>query len=340
MSPTTHDLEEVAYLPAYLFLAAILALHVTIGSFVQVANPAFGIAFDELFVFAGITALFVRARNFRPAPFLGLRMPRPGVWLPTIGAASAGFFAAGAINALNRLLVGPEISARFDVTRLFETRSSGESLLLVVGVTVLAPLGEELLFRGYLMRVMGARYGSALAVLITSVLFALFHFNPASVIALFALGVVFGLLRVWTGSIVPSMLAHAIQNGVASAMVLSGMAEQSPDELPAGDALLLLLIAAPFLFGALLLLHRRRSPSMNEEELPAIDPEAGHRFDLSLAWKPFLAGASAAIAALALLFAVDGEAASARLRRSPPPPERSPGEAPSEGLPTEERPPP
>lgn len=311
---------QLASLPAFLFLVVILVIHLTLGSFVQVANPAFGIAFDELFVFAGLTVLFVRAMNFQPAPFLALRAPAAGAWPWAIVTAIAGFFAAGAINALNQLLVGPEMAGRFDITPLFDVRSPLEGALLVVGVALLAPLGEELLFRGYLMRVFKARHGKGVALFLTSALFAIVHFNPASLFALFSLGVVFGLLRLWTGSIWPAILAHAVQNGAASALVLTGLAAQSPDELPAGDALLLLAFSLPFLLGALSLLRRGRPTREDEHEedasLPALDPERSHRLSLGLVLRPLLLGIGLAAAAIAMLFVVDGESASARLERN------------------------
>ncbi|HEY0840017.1 MAG TPA: CPBP family intramembrane glutamic endopeptidase, partial [Vulgatibacter sp.] len=264
--PYPSDNELVATRPAYAFLLALLAIHLTLGSFVQVANPSFGIAFDELFVFAGLTLLTVRAMNFRPTAFLAIRPPVTALaWPPTVLAAAACFFAAGGLNALNRLLVGPEFADRFDPSRLCEVRSPGEAVLLAFGVTILAPIGEELLFRGYLMRVLGARYGAIGAVFATAALFALVHLNPASVIALFALGVVFGFLRIWSGSIFPSMLAHAIQNGASTVLLFSGLAQQSPDELPAGDAALLFLVSAPIVVAALALLRRvRRSHARAE----------------------------------------------------------------------------
>jgi len=315
LHPAPYDPDLVASRPAYAFLFAVLAIHFTLGSFVQVANPAFGISFDELFVFAGLTVVAVRAMNFRPAAFLAIRPPAPAAWPPVALAAVADFFAAGALNALNRILVGPEYADRFDVTPLFEgLRSPAEKILLTVGVAILAPIGEELLFRGYLMRILGARYGALGALLATSALFAAVHLNPASVIALFGLGLVFGLLRIWSGSIFPSMLAHAIQNGTSTVMVFSGLAQQSPDELPAGDALLLLAFSAPVVVGALAWLRRvdAGTAAATYPDVP-VDPQEGHGFDLSRVVRPLAYGILAAIAAIVLLFAIDGKQATARL---------------------------
>ncbi len=309
------DNSAVALRPAYLFLVLLIGLHFTVGSLVQLANPAFGINFGEFFFFAGLTWIFTRAQNFRPVEFLALRLPPGRTMFAALGAAIAGFFFAGGVNAINRWLVGPELAKRYDVTGLFEVRSPLEGALLVLGVAVMAPIGEELVFRGYLQRVLGARYGTWTAVVVTSVLFAAIHLNPASVLALFALGVVFALLRVWSGSIWPAILAHAVQNGTSSAMVLSGLAEDSPDELPIGQALILLAVTTPILW--LALQHLRRMPAVSEADAAEPhDPEADHRFRPGRVKGLALGLTAAAALSLVALFLVDGEAALARLQRA------------------------
>lgn len=305
----------IASRPAYLFLLLVIGLHFTVGSLAQVANPAFGIAFGELFFFVGITLIFTRAQNFRAVPFLALRPPPASTLLASAGVGVAGFFTAGAINAINRLIVGPEIAARYDVTPLFEVRSPWEGLLLVVGVTVLAPIGEELAFRGYLLRVLAARHGHLAGLLVTASLFAVIHFNPASVVALFALGLVFGLLRLSTGSVWPAVLAHAIQNGTSSALVLTGAAAESPDELPLGSALLLLAVAAPVLWLSLRYLHGL--PRAFEGDAAARRNERlDHRFRLREA-KGLVAGGLLGMCAASLaLLAIDGPAVRERIERA------------------------
>ena len=307
--------DAVALRPALAFLALVIGLHFTVGSLLQVANPAFGIAFGELFFFAGLTWLFTVGQNFRPVPFLALRLPPAGTLFAAIGAAFAGFFFAGALNAINRWIVGPEIADRYDVTGLFDARSPAEAAFLVFGIALLAPIGEELVFRGYLQRVLGARLGAGRAVVITAALFAAIHLNPASLLALFGLGVIFALLRVWTGSIWPAVIAHAIQNGTSSALVLTGVAESSPDELEIGSALLLLAITTPVLL--LALRHLRGMPAASEADAgAAIDPASDHGLRLSRLAKPALALCVAAAVSVAALIAVDGEEVRARLQRA------------------------
>ncbi len=314
LNATHLDSSAVAGRPAYTFLILVIGLHFTVGSALQIANPAFGVSFGELFFFAGLTWIFTRGQNFEPAGFLALRPPSGPTLFASAGVAIAGFFFAGALNAVNRWIVGPEIASRYDITPIFDVRSPFEAAFLVLGIAVLAPLGEELVFRGYLQRVLGARYGTMRAVIVTSVLFAAIHLNPASLLALFALGVVFALLRVWTGSIWPAILAHAMQNGTSSALVLAGVAEESPDEMEIGAALLLLAITTPLLF--LAMRHLRGLPAMPEPEVKAIDPAEGHRLAPHRIVKPLLVLIAAAIVSILALVLVDGEAVRDRLQRA------------------------
>ena len=90
-----------------------------------------------------------------------------------------------------------------------------EFVLAFIVLVVIAPLAEELLFRGYLLGKLRKHVRTWLAVLITSVVFAFVHLAWNVGIDVFALSLVLCLLRVWTGSLWPSILLHMIKNGIA-----------------------------------------------------------------------------------------------------------------------------
>ena len=95
----------------------------------------------------------------------------------------------------------------------------------VVGTLVLAPIGEEVVFRGAIQSHLAPRVGVAGAIVIGALCFLLPHlpqldgYWPAAV-AIFALGCVAGVARVRTGSICGSMVVHASYNAVVMAFVL------------------------------------------------------------------------------------------------------------------------
>ncbi|MHC4956673.1 MAG: lysostaphin resistance A-like protein [Planctomycetota bacterium] len=93
--------------------------------------------------------------------------------------------------------------------------------IIVVSACVWAPVVEELLFRGAFYRFLRPRWSWVGAVAVSGLLFGVVHPQGVSgVPSIWALGIVFALVREWRGSIVASMTAHALHNGVAMVFVL------------------------------------------------------------------------------------------------------------------------
>ena len=86
---------------------------------------------------------------------------------------------------------------------------------LAFGASILAPLGEELLFRGLLFRTLASWRGNAVGAIVSSLVFGALHIGaaPWQVLPLLALlGFLFAMLYWRTGSIVPGMAMHALIN--------------------------------------------------------------------------------------------------------------------------------
>jgi membrane protease YdiL (CAAX protease family) len=98
----------------------------------------------------------------------------------------------------------------------------GVSLLLLA---VLAPVVEELVFRGLLYGWIAGRWGSLAAWIVSSLAFAAAHIELAHVIMVLPLGILFGWLRRRTDSLLPSLFAHIVNNGFAliAAVYLPGV---------------------------------------------------------------------------------------------------------------------
>ena len=86
----------------------------------------------------------------------------------------------------------------------------------IISIAIMAPLVEELLFRGAIEGHL-LRQGKKpwVAILISSLIFGLIHINPAQVPFAFAIGAVFGWLYYRTGSVVPGIVGHFINNSIA-----------------------------------------------------------------------------------------------------------------------------
>jgi uncharacterized protein len=81
-----------------------------------------------------------------------------------------------------------------------------------IKVVVVAPVVEELIFRGVIMQGFMRNYPKILAILFSALLFALFHLNPWQFPATFILGLLLGWLMVRTHSILLCILTHALNN--------------------------------------------------------------------------------------------------------------------------------
>ena len=93
-----------------------------------------------------------------------------------------------------------------------------------LALTVLfGPIAEELLFRGWIYTSLRSSFGLRVALLVTSVLFALAHWESTHLYALavFPVGLAITWVREKTQSIAASITFHAIYNGVASVLLLA-----------------------------------------------------------------------------------------------------------------------
>ncbi len=88
-------------------------------------------------------------------------------------------------------------------------------LPFLIYACILGPIGEELLFRGYMLKGLQNKYGITVALLASSVIFAVFHWNIVQILNALIMGIVFGGLYIKTGSVFSCMLAHIINNSIA-----------------------------------------------------------------------------------------------------------------------------
>lgn len=100
--------------------------------------------------------------------------------------------------------------------------------VILVAAGIAAPVAEELLFRGYIQPRLVLRMGRWGGVVLTSLLFGILHMDLMHGLSAFGAGLLFGWLRERTGSIVPSIVAHASNNTIWAAMAGLGLASTPP----------------------------------------------------------------------------------------------------------------
>ena len=81
-------------------------------------------------------------------------------------------------------------------------------------VAVVAPVVEELIFRGLIFNGFRKNYNGFVAVVMSALLFSLFHLNPWQMPATFVLGLLLGWLMLRTNNILVAILGHSINNSL------------------------------------------------------------------------------------------------------------------------------
>jgi uncharacterized protein len=131
------------------------------------------------------------------------------------------------------------------------------SALLVVAI--LGPIAEELLFRGVILQGFLRNYGARKAILASAALFALYHLNPWQMPLALVLGVLFGVWRVGTGSLWPSIVGHALTNSVP--VMVAARSHHPARSAPDGSAVAWIFATALILLWLGDRLWRRARPS-------------------------------------------------------------------------------
>ncbi|WP_461466703.1 lysostaphin resistance A-like protein [Parvimonas micra] len=93
-------------------------------------------------------------------------------------------------------------------------------IVSLIDFCIFAPILEELLMRGFILNGLSVNYGIIVALLISSILFALLHFNIAQIIPSFICGIILGLIYLYTGSILSCIFAHMGYNLISYIMII------------------------------------------------------------------------------------------------------------------------
>jgi membrane protease YdiL (CAAX protease family) len=176
--------------------------------------------------FMAIVALRVRALRRRPWAWLGVQARNPGR-LTLIGVGLGVAFLV--LNVVSGLVFSRLLGIEQNQAEQFPI-SAGDVLgqaLVMIAATAIAPIGEEFFFRGYVFHALKYDLGKVAAYVGSAALFSAVHIfgvtqgAPALLIPLFFGGLLLAWAVDYTGSLLPSIIAHGINNGVAMALLLT-----------------------------------------------------------------------------------------------------------------------
>lgn len=167
------------------------------------------------FLIIATIAGFLIGRDRNPVILFGLRWRNWLKELPLVGIFLVAIVPILLVAGyLVELVIGETKSSQDLLLFFTNSKTFTEKALLVFTAVVVAPVTEEVVFRGYLhgtVRQVGGRWWG---ILVSSLIFAGIHGHVPSLASLFVLGIAFALLYERTGSLWASMLMHAIFNSL------------------------------------------------------------------------------------------------------------------------------
>jgi membrane protease YdiL (CAAX protease family) len=182
-------------------------------------NPTFTIVATLLqsLAFIGAAVLFASFTGHPRARDFGLR--RAPFW-PTVGWAALGMVSFYVFSALYTVAVSPDHPQ--EITQQLGA-DKGALGLIAAGFMVIciAPVAEEVFFRGFFYRALRSRYAPLAAAGIDGLVFGLIHFDFSGADALLILpplaflGFMFCLVYERTGTLFPTIAMHATNNTIA-----------------------------------------------------------------------------------------------------------------------------
>ncbi len=151
----------------------------------------------------------------------------PVVWLGALGAQLA---AASIVIALGLPIASnTDAISDVDIDRTYVVS-------IVITAVIAAPVVEEMVFRGVVMRGLRSRLHIVAVVILQGILFGAAHVDPVRgagnvglVIVLSSVGIAFGVATALLRRLGPAIVAHALFNGVVLLVVLTGVADRLQD---------------------------------------------------------------------------------------------------------------
>lgn len=126
----------------------------------------------------------------------------------------------------------------------------------ILSIAILGPVLEELLFRGAITRVLLKKYNPTKAIILSALVFGIFHLNPAQIVTATLIGLLLGWIYYKTASLIPCILIHILNNSLSVYMGLKYPEIEKSWELFTGTGYIELIVAFVIFAGAFLVMKR------------------------------------------------------------------------------------
>jgi len=203
--------------------------------------------------FLGLVWVYARLCRRPLGDVLVFRRPPPTA---LAGAALVGLSGWIILGVLADKVIPPPREVVENIRNLIHPPGESRSLALSVFALAVTPaVCEEALFRGAILQGLRRQFTVPVSCLLTGILFGIMHGDVWRFVPTTILGVLLSWVALTSGSIIPSMLVHVLNNGVLIVLGYYGL-DQAGDHLSGGATIFILGAAVVFMLGGLATIRR------------------------------------------------------------------------------------
>lgn len=206
---------------------------------------------------------------------LGFRVGNLPIWtwlLFLLGTPVVGLLAA---QLMSRLASEPSEQMRM-LERMFQFDSIGSLMMLLLLISLLPGIFEEVLFRGFMQRRLLTRLPASLSIIITSFFFAAAHMDLMHAVGVLPLGLWLGVIAWRADSIAPAIFGHIGNNGYAIVMSKMMDSHVATAQLAPAASIAIMVSLLAFISSIVVLVVMGGSPSPANV---AIEPVAATAYE-------------------------------------------------------------
>jgi uncharacterized protein len=160
-----------------------------------------------------------------------------------------------------------------EMTDIFRTLGTGVfALVIALAIGITPAVCEEILFRGYIQTRLTRALPVWVGILVSAILFSVYHLDPVHIIAVFPMGIYLGWVSYRSGSLFPAMMGHFVNNFISVLMVVFA-AEGDVDTLALPGVAVALSIFSFGTLGLMLTLYASIAFSYPQAPLIATVPD-------------------------------------------------------------------
>lgn len=127
----------------------------------------------------------------------------------------------------------------------------------IIAIALIGPILEELLFRGAITNKLLRQYSPTKAILISALLFGIFHINPAQILPAFLIGILFAWTYYKTASLIPCILMHILNNSLSVYLNMKyPEVENMSDLMDSSSYLIIIFVSVLILAGVVWRMNR------------------------------------------------------------------------------------